>query len=338
MIYNSNAYIKHIAKGITPSMRYNYDTDFAAWRASAKAKLTALLGLPLETCEDCFTVVSETKCDGYKRIDFTFRSEQDYFVSAAMLIPNGVHTKTACAICLQGHSTGMHISFGEARFEGDEDLIAGGRDFAVRAVREGVCAVTMEQRYMGSAGQNEKGKPQCLGGASMPSLLFGRTPIGERVWDVQRLIDVLFTHFGDYVDPEKLICLGNSGGGTTTFYAACMDERIKIAVPSCAISTFDASIVAMWHCPCNEVPSIRKYFDMGDLGALIAPRKLLVVSGEKDNIFPIEPAKETYAITKNIYTMLGAAENCNMVIGGGGHQFYPDEAWPVIHRYTEENK
>ncbi len=336
MIYNSNAYIKHIAKGITPSMRYNYDTDFAAWRESAKAKLEELLGLPFEKCEDCFTVVSETKCDGYKRIDFTFQSEQDYFVSAAMLIPNGVHTKTPCAICLQGHSTGMHISFGEARFEGDEDLIAGGRDFAVRAVKEGVCAVAMEQRYMGSAGQNEKGTAQCLGGFSMPSLLFGRTPIGERVWDIQRLIDVLFTHFGDYVDPEKLICLGNSGGGTTTFYASCMDERIKISVPSCAISTFDASIVAMWHCPCNEVPSIRKYFDMGDLGALIAPRKLLVVSGEKDNIFPIEPAKETYSITKNIYKMLGVAENCNMVVGNGGHQFYPDEAWPIIHKYLEE--
>jgi len=336
MIYNSNAYIKHIAKGITPSMRYNYDTDFAAWRENAKAKLEELLGLPLETCEDCFTVVAETDCDGYKRVDFTFQSEKDYVVSAAMLIPSGVRTKTPCAICLQGHSTGMHISFGEARFEGDADLIAGGRDFAVRAVKEGVCAVTMEQRYMGSAGQNEKGKPQCLGGSSMPSLLFGRTPIGERVWDVQRLIDVLLKHFGEYVDPEKLICLGNSGGGTTTFYASCMDERIKISVPSCAVCAYDDSIVAMWHCPCNFVPSVRKYFDMGDIGALMAPRKLLVVCGDKDGIFPLSGVEETFALTKDVYKMLGKANDCKLLVGSGGHQFYPNDAWPIIHQYLEE--
>ncbi len=335
MIYNSNAYIKHIAKGITPSMRYNYDTDFAAWRESAVAKLEDLLGLPLEKCEDCFTVVSETECDGYKRIDFTFQSEKDYFVRATFLAPSGVTEKLPCAICLQGHTTGMHISLGEEKFEGD-GRYTWESDFARRAVKEGICAVAIEQRYMGLAGQNEKGRPACLDTYSMPSLLFGRTPIGERVWDVQRLIDVLFAHFSEYVDPEKILCIGNSGGGTTTFYASCMDERIKISVPSCAISTFDASIVAMWHCPCNEVPSIRKYFDMGDLGALIAPRKLLVVSGEKDDIFPIEPAKETYSITKNVYKMLGVAENCNMVIGAGGHQFYPDEAWPIIHKYLEE--
>ena len=335
MIYNSNAYIKHIAKGITPSMRYNYDTDFAAWRESAVAKLEELLGLPLETCEDCFTVVEETDCDGYKRIDFTFQSEKDYFARATFLAPAARTGKLPCAICLQGHTTGMHVSLGETKFEGDENRIVHS-DFARRAVKEGICAVAIEQRYMGKAGQDENGRPQCLNTYSMPALLFGRTAIGERVWDVQRLIDVLFKHFGDYIDPKKLICLGNSGGGTATFYASCLDERIKISVPSCAVCTYDDSIVAMWHCPCNFVPSVRKYFDMGDIGALMAPRKLLVVSGEKDNIFPIEPAKDTYSITKNVYKMLGVAENCNMVIGAGGHQFYPDEAWPIIHKYLEE--
>ena len=335
MIYNSNSYIKHIAKRIDPSMRYKYDTDFAAWHESAKAKLEELLGLPLEKCEDCFTVVSETVCDGYKRIDFEFQSEKDYFVRATFLSPLGATKKLPCAICLQGHTTGMHISLGEERFEGDGRYTYES-DFARRAIQEGICAVAMEQRYMGRAGQNDKGKTACLDTYSMPSLLFGRTSIGERVWDVQRLIDVLLSHFGEYVDLDKLICLGNSGGGTTTLYASCIDGRIKISVPSCAVSTFDASIVAMWHCPCNVVPSIRKYFDMGDLCALVAPRKLLVVSGEKDNIFPIEPAKETYEVAKNIYKMLGEEDNCNMVIGNGGHRFYPDEAWPFIHKYLEE--
>ena len=335
-MYNSNSYIKHIARGVAPSMRYKYDSDFSVWRKSAKAKLEDLLGLPLEKCEDCFTVVSEADRDGYKRIEFEFQSENDYTVKAAILIPSTKSGKLPCAICLQGHSTGMHISLGEPKFDGDSGTIAGGRDFAVRAVKEGVCAVAMEQRYMGSAGQNENGRSNCLMGLSMPSLLFGRTPIGERVWDIQRLIDVLEVHFSEYIDFDKLICLGNSGGGTATFYASCLDERVRISVPSCAVCTYDDSIVAMYHCPCNYVPSIRKYFDMGDIGALIAPRKLLVVCGEKDNIFPLGGVKETFTLICDIYRMLGKEGDCNLVIGNGGHQFYPDDAWPIIHKYLRE--
>lgn len=316
-------------------MRYKYDTDFAAWRKSAKAKLEELLGLPLEKCDDCFTVISEIDCGEYKRIDFEFQSEKDCFVRGTFLAPANIGGKLPCAICLQGHTTGMHISLGEEKFEGDERH-TGESDFARRAVKEGICAVVIEQRYMGYAGRDEGGKPACLNAVCLPALLLGRTAIGERVWDVQRLIDVLESHFSEYVDTEKILCIGNSGGGTATFYSSCLEERIKISVPSCSVCKYEDSIIAMWHCPCNYVPGILKYFDMGDLGALIAPRKLVVVLGEKDDIFPIEPAKETYEITKNIYRMLGKEEDCSMVVGDGGHKFYPDDAWPVIHKYLGE--
>ncbi len=40
---------------------------------------------------------------------------------------------------------------------------------------------------------------------------------------------------------------------------------------------------------------------MGELAALIAPRKLLVSVGEKDPIFPLQGTKEVYAvIEKNL--------------------------------------
>ena len=122
--------------------------------------------------------------------------------------------------------------------------------------------MTLEQRGMGIRGGNENG-PQCHVPA-MTSLLIGRTMIGERVWDISRAIDVLEKHFPQ-VDSAKVLCLGNSGGGTATFYAACMDERIKGAVPSCAVCTYKASIAAQYHCVCNFIPNIASYFDMGDL-------------------------------------------------------------------------
>jgi hypothetical protein len=53
---------------------------------------------------------------------------------------------------------------------------------------------------------------------------------------------------------EKIVITGNSGGGTASFYSACLDERIKISAPSCSFCTYDSSILDIHHCPCNQIP------------------------------------------------------------------------------------
>ena len=111
--YNSNKYIRNKAINIAPTLRYNKKGDFFKWREAAKEKLTELLMLPDEYCEDEFKILSEKNFDGYKRIDFEFQSEPGYFVSSSFLIPSSCKEKTPTVICIQGHGTGMHISFGE---------------------------------------------------------------------------------------------------------------------------------------------------------------------------------------------------------------------------------
>lgn len=330
-IYNAHEYMQSLAKKMTPKMRYDGKEKFSKWQCQARNKLEELLGLPFEICEDMFQITQECEGEGYTRVDFEFQSEEGYFIPCNLLIPDGEKKLRPGVICLQGHSTGKHISIGVAKFEGDEATIAGGRDFALRAVKEGMCAISMDLRYMGSSGQNEKGSPSCISmNESMSSLLLGRTAIGERVWDVMRLVDVIYAHFTEYIDTDKIICMGNSGGGTITFYAACMDERIRYVMPSCSVCTYEASIMAMYHCPCNFVPNIRKYFDMGDLGGLLAPRPLVVVCGSVDPIFPLEGVKETFGLIEKAYEQYEKEELCKLVIGAGGHQFYPDDAWPIM--------
>ena len=43
---------------------------------------------------------------------------------------------------------------------------------------------------------------------------------------------------------NRLGIMGNSGGGTTSFYAACVDPRIKVCMPSCAFCPYYDSIIA----------------------------------------------------------------------------------------------
>lgn len=324
--------LAHTSK-ITPSMRFD-GGDFAAWQKAAGEKLTELLGLPFEKCEELFTIDFEEQHEDFKEIRFAIQSEEGYFVPCHLLIPSGVTTPVPTVICLQGHSTGMHMSLGRTKYPDDrEGIDDGDRDFAIGAVKRGYCAIAVEQRCMGECGQKEDGDPDCYG-SSMANLLIGRTTVGERVWDVMRVIDAAIAHFADVVDKDNIICLGHSGGGTTTFYAACLEERIKTAFVSCAFASFDKSIAAMYHCSCNFIPNIRKYFDMGDLSGLIAPKNLILVSGAEDDIFPLESAKEQFEITQKLFDKTNG--KCAHVVGDGGHRFYYDKAWSKYDELIKE--
>ncbi|MBQ3141418.1 MAG: acetylxylan esterase [Clostridia bacterium] len=316
---------------VRPSMSYD-GSAVEPWQQAARIKLAQLLGMD-RFCrpDDGLAVEHETEHGDFREIRFTFQSEPGYRVPCHLLIPHGAE-RPPVMVALQGHSTGMHISLGRPKYPGDAELISGGdRDFCLRAVKEGFATVAMEQRNFGECGGTEKG-PACLDSA-MTALLMGRTTVGERVWDVSRLIDVLQAHFAHLLDTDRICCMGNSGGGTTTVYAAALEPRILLAMPSCAVCTYADSIGAMTHCACNYVPHIAEFFDMGDLMAMICPRFYVQVSGIGDPIFPIKGAQKAFEDGQNAYRAAGVPQRCTLVKGNGGHRFYADDAWPEVHRY-----
>ena len=171
----------------------------------------------------------------------------------------------------------MHVSLGKGDCSGD-------RDFALQAVRQGYAALALEQRCFGErADRRPKNLRHYIGTcqhASLTALLLGRTMAGERVWDVRRAIDAL-AEFPE-VDMTRIACMGNWGGGLISYYAACVDKRIKMVMPSCSICTYRDSIGSIDHCADNYLPGALQWFDMPDLAALIAPRPLLIVAGKSD--------------------------------------------------------
>ena len=111
----------------------------------------------------------------------------------------------------------------------------------------------------------------------------------------------------------------------------CYDERIKTAVPTCALSTYRDSIGAMWHCTCNYIPKMAQYFDMGELATLIAPRKLIVCVGEIDPIFPLSGTKEVYSVIEKIYEKEGVRDNCRLIVfPDKPHYFDKNTVFPAI--------
>ncbi|MBE6917866.1 MAG: hypothetical protein E7470_08225 [Ruminococcaceae bacterium] len=327
-------------RNMKPLLKFDESAPFEPWRAAVKEKLTELLGDMPQRVPLNLQIEWEKEHDTFIEKRIVFDSEEDTSVPCHLWIPKNAKLPCPVIICLQGHSSGMHISMGRTIYPGD--AVGGDRDFAVQIVNEGYAALVLEQRAFGERytekslvsedapdlrKEQMKLRTSCFY-PSLNALLLGRTLIGERVWDVSRAIDAIEQI--PELDSDRVACMGNSGGGTATYYAACMDERIKIAIPSCAVCTFIESIGIKRHCSCNYIPNIAKYFDMGELAACIAPRKLIVVSGEQDDGFYIKGARDAYSVIEKIYDKAGCPDNCKQVIGPLGHRFYAEPTWDVF--------
>ena len=324
-----------------PLLAYDENKDYAEWKAQIKEKYIQFLGLDTIAQNACPIKVEIEECvetEEYTRYRYVFESEKDCFVPCYLFIPHLQKEKFPVCICLQGHTTGFHISIGEAKYEGDEKSLQSST-FALDAVKNGYAALAIEQRGMGERTtlRNDRGRALTCGCmfTAMTALLLGRTLIGERVWDVSKAIDSL-DYFKEKLDLDDIMLIGHSGGGTATYYSACYDERIKLAVPSCAVCTYRESIGEMWHCTCNYIPQIAKYVDMGELATLIAPRKLIVGHGEKDPIFPLSGTKTIYSVIEKIYKKENVEGNCRLLVyPDRPHYFDKELVFPAIKEMRE---
>ena len=331
---------KRLYPTVTQQLAYRDDADYASWKASVREKFMDLSGLALmEACPACdpdLQIAYTEERDGYTEIRFTFRSEEGYRVPCYLLLPDGKKEKYPVAITLQGHSTGFHNSVGQIRYAEDVAYQPRGQ-FGIQAVKRGFAALCIEQRGMGER------RPRIADGdcynsctyTAMQALQMGRTILAERVWDVHKAIDLLAEKFPQ-CDTEKVVMTGNSGGGTATFYSACYDERIKICAPSCAFCPYEDSIMAMYHCTCNYIPSAFRYFEMQDLACLIAPRQFRIIAGVKDNIFPIDGVKRGYETVEKIYAKENASDACGLIVTPREHWWCEDIVWNEIIKTAEK--
>ncbi len=321
-----------------PELAFDENADFELWREKSLEKLIELLGDMPIPCDPDFQILWEKDMGDFKEIRFYFRSEERCGVPCHLLIPKSAPKPCPVMVCAQGHSSGMHISMGRAVYIGDnETLTNGDRDIAIQAVEMGYAALVIEQRGFGERKSERLTilTPDMHTTCQHPALvaiLLGRTLIGERIWDVQRALDHL--HNFTELDLDRIAIMGNSGGGTLSYYAACVEPRIKALMPSCSVCTYKHSITPRRHCACNYIPRIAKYFDMGDLAGLIAPKPMVVVAGEKDGGFRINGVKEAFETIKKVYEKAGCPDKCKLVVGDGGHRFFKDIGWEAFKSLT----
>ena len=316
----------------------NWKGGFKKWQKSFRSELEETLGLTRMSQEMKGFKPQARQLDSedlgtYTRERWEIMTEPDVSLPIVILRPKGIKGSVPLMITPHGHSTNTELYAGVYWDESDRSLAEDGeRNIAVQAVEEGFLAIAPTARAFGktrtSSGLASDATSSCHE-YMLHDLLVGRTPVGERVWDIMRIIDwALETQ---PVDPEKIIVSGHSGGGTATLYAGAVDTRIALCMPSGAFSSYEKSILAMPHCECNYIPGILNLGNMGDVAGLVAGRHLCVIQGKDDGIFPVDGAKEEIEKTKEIFAAAGKG-SCELAVGDGGHRYYKTPAWAFIKK------
>lgn len=122
--------------------------------------------------------------------------------------------------------------------------------------------------------------------SAMTSLLLDRPLLGQRVTDILRGLDVLAARAE--VDPARIAGVGLHAGGVPLLHAAVLDERIRKLALERTLGAYDCVVRHRVHRGIfeNVIFGVLKTYDLPDLAATLAPRKLWLID-------PANPLGET---------------------------------------------
>ncbi len=145
--------------------------------------------------------------------------------------------------------------------------------------------------------------------------LWGIHPFAFQLWSSIRAID--FLQSLPEVAPDRIGCTGASGGGTQTFALTAIDPRIKVSAPVNMISSR-----MQGGCLCENAPILRLNNSNMEVGALMAPRPMLMVSATGD--WTRETPRVEYPAIKSIFALYDAEDRIKNVHIDAPHNYNKD--------------
>jgi cephalosporin-C deacetylase-like acetyl esterase len=241
---------------------------------SVVAELWKMLGGPLDKTPLNARVTGTVERPGYRIEKLTFESRPRLYVTANLYVPSGTGRHPAILGPL-GHSTN-----GKA-WPSYQKLFS-------NLARKGYVVLAYDPFGQGERIEYPGTRPgqSALGGGTSEHEYAGRRLIllGAnfglfRAWDGIRGIDYLLTRAE--VDPDRIGCCGQSGGGTLTQFLAALDSRIRVAVVSMGntenLAQADVEPPGSADdAEQNIVPALARGIDRADLLYAFAPKPLLM--------------------------------------------------------------
>ena len=151
----------------------------------------------------------------------------------------------------------------------------------------------------------------------------GYTPAGTEVWNAMRALDYLETR--PDVDAQRMGVTGLSGGGVISWCLGAADERVKVVVPVCQSGSIEQVVTDRAtdrHCDCAFWINYYRWC-WPDVGALIAPRSLLIASGSEDVLWRPYGYRDVANRIRRQYAALDAGSHFDFVEDLTPHGYTP---------------
>ncbi|MCC6579384.1 MAG: acetylxylan esterase [Phycisphaeraceae bacterium] len=313
-------------------------TEAEKWRKNARKTFWACLGNAPAPTPLKVKVLEKARLDGYSRTTLTLDTAQGITAMAWYCVPDSRkgQPKGPAMIATPGHGVGAldllaMTADGSPRPEGEGYQ----KDYALQAVRLGYPTLVVEPLGFGlrrdAAMMAEKSQESGCHAASTIATMLGTTLMRIRINDIQRGLDWLIQQ--PEVDAKRVGMMGISGGGQLTLWTAALEPRIAAVICSGYFNRFRTSVMSIHHCICNFAPGVAKAFEMGELGAMVAPRPMLIQSGTKDCIFPIAASRSETRRLRGIYKVWDADDRVEHDVFVGEHQWSPRRVETFLARW-----
>ena len=242
-----------------------------------------------------YKVLKSTQEDGYTRQLIEYDSYEDR-VSAFLLLPEILDSNPAILINHQ-HNREHHLGKSEVCGLAGNPLQAFGPELAKKGVvvlaPDSIC---FEDRRKDTTVEGfdfwQHFDEMCY------RILKGNYLMKKVLNDAMNGITLLSNL--NCVDNKRIGTLGHSYGGNTVLFLSALDERIAFSCASGSACTFENRMLNNVGIEmASVIPNFHGKYDIYDLVSCIAPRRLLIVSGDddkysKDASYIVEKASPTY--------------------------------------------
>ena len=259
-------------------------------------------------------VVGTLKGDGFRVEKVIYESRPDHHVTAAFYIPEG-----------KGPFPGVLVPCGHSD---NGKASKPYQQACILMAKNGLAALCYDPIGQGERMQllTPDGKPAIKGNTTehthsgIGALLVGWSCATYRIWDGIRSLDYLASR--PEVDPKRLGCTGNSGGGTLTSYLMALDDRIAVAAPSCYVTTLERlfATIGPQDAEQNITGQVAFGMEQTDYVTMRAPKPTLICTGTQD-FFDIQGSWTTFREAKKLYGMIGHAERVDLIEYNDKHGF-----------------
>ena len=290
--------------------------QIAAYQEQLRGKFVeAIGGFPEQTPLNP-QVVGAVDRPGYRVEKIILESRPRHFVTALLFLPQGDGFKppypavlVPCGHSAEGKGYDAYQSMGALlALNGMVGLVFDPID---QGERRQLLAKNGWPDLQGTTGHTMVG---------MGCILLGQNTARFEIWDGMRAIDYLQSR--PEVDPQRIGCTGNSGGGTQTSYLMALDNRVLAAAPSCYITSMSALLetIGPQDAEQNIFGQLAFGLDHADLVMLRAPSPVLICAATKD-FFSITGSWASFRCAKRLFTRLGSSDRVDLLENDAGHNY-----------------